>query len=176
MLKLRSALLCALVVFCTSAHSVELKNSIFDSVGKEYGIDPALLYSIALVESGFHHRTQGLMPWPFTLNYGNGAFFADSKLDAQRELARLRRLGAVSVDVGLMQINLKWHKNKLRTVDYWDPKQNLRVAAGILRGCLADSRTLWEGIGKYHTASKTKRQSDYAVKVLSMYKKVKRGA
>jgi hypothetical protein len=176
MLKLRSALFCALFVFCTQAHSVTLKNSIFETVGKEYGLDPALLYSIAIVESGFQHKTQGLMPWPYTINYGNGAFFADSKQDAQRELARLRRLGAKSVDVGLMQINTVWHKKRLRNTDYWDPVQNLRIAATILRECLADSKTLWEGIGKYHTHTKNKRQSDYAVRVLSTYKKIRKGA
>ena len=44
----------ALMVSHENAEAFSLKGTVFDQVGQEANIDPVLLYSIALCESGFN--------------------------------------------------------------------------------------------------------------------------
>lgn len=111
-----------------------LAGSIYERIANEVGLDPLLLYSVSISESGFapaHKKVK--QPWPWAVCSSQGSFFAASKKDAEIEVARLKKMGIKSVDVGLMQVNLLWHSNKIDHKEMFDPEINLRTGAKILK-------------------------------------------
>ena len=144
-------------VFSNQALSVEpsftLENSIFEKVALEEGVDPLLLYSIALTESAMSAGKGNIKPYPYVFrSNATGAKYFDSRMDAEREL---RKLLAVTnnVDIGMMQINLHYHpqKNPLLLLD---PTKNLEVAVGYLKKTLASTEDPILGVGRYHSWTK----------------------
>ena len=100
----------------------------WDEAGRAYGVDPWLLYGIAVVESGLD---------PAALNLGH-----------------LRRTG--SYDIGLMQINSRnlptLEKAGIAPGHLWDPCTSIHVGARILREKLDRHGHGWEGVGAYNAA------------------------
>ena len=153
-----------------------LQNTIYDQVAQEHGLDPILLYSVSLRESGFSPASKRSFqqPWPWAICYEGGSFFAKNKKEAEHKLRELKNSGYTSIDVGLMQINLLWHKDKIApNTDIFDPLTNLRIGAKILKNALNSCKgDLVTGIGRYHTWTANRRQAGYVVKVLSTYKQI----
>ena len=153
-----------------------LTGSIYERIANEVGLDPLLLYSVSISESGFAPTNKKVkQPWPWAVCSSQGSFFAASKKDAEIEVARLKKMGIKSVDVGLMQVNLLWHSNKINHKEMFDPEINLRTGAKILKKALdSASGDLVTGIGRYHNWSDSGRQARYALKVLKTYKQLSR--
>ena len=63
-----------------------------------------------------------------------------------------------SVDIGMMQINSRWHGHRVKTLtDLLDPYTNLSVAADILNECLARfPNSAFQAIGAYHSSDSRK--------------------
>lgn len=127
-------------------------------------VPPAILYAIALTESG-RRSTIGQRPWPWTLNVaGQGRYF-ESRVSAwqhmQRALARHQ-----NVDIGLMQVSWRYHAKHLRSP--WNALNahwNLKVGAEILRRCF-DARGHWmSAIGCYHAPNDAERAARYRQRV-----------
>lgn len=175
MSKLGSIITAGLMTFSVASEAGFLSGSVYEEIGNEYGIDPVLLYAVSLTESGFAvNGKKQIKPWPWTLAYPGGAFFAATKRDAELELKRLQSLGISSIDVGLMQVNLRWNSHLTKDKDVFDPKTNLRIGSEILRKALTSSPgDLVDGIGRYHTWTANSRQAGYALKVLRTYKRIK---
>ncbi len=167
--------LLVLLTACSCAAATPVSGTLFETVGQEYSIDPLLLYSISLTESGFKVNGSGnTKPWAWTLCYPGGSFYADTKEDAYLELARLKHQGIRLVDVGLMQINLHWNSHLIEEdMDVFDPLTNLRLGAQVLREALESTPSLARGVGRFHTWKDSRRQAAYAYKVLSTYKRLK---
>ena len=155
-----------------------LSGTIYESVGRERRVDPMLIYAITCVESAVEddRRRGRIRPYPWTLRSDKGPFYGKDKEDAVRELQRLlaahRRQSSVypSIDVGLAQVNLRWHGHRVRSVfDLLDPKTNLGVAADILNECFArHPRDAFRAIGSYHSADES-RALRYAARVVRVY-------
>lgn len=152
-----------------------LSGTIFEKAGEETAVDPTLLYAVSLCESGFKAAGDDKRrPWPWTLRYPGGAFYAASKKNAELELKRLGQLGITSVDVGLMQINLRWHRDRIRDADILDPATNLRLGARILKEALNSSpENLALGIARFHSWTDAERQRNYSKRVLRTYRRLK---
>lgn len=150
MKRILCTLLCSLHLSC---HAVELNGTVFDVAGSEYNIDPKLLYSIAVIESAVDADTsrKTVKPYPWTLRTDK-PFYGKSREDAEQELKRLLKKGK-SVDVGLMQINTKWHGHRVANpVDLLDPLTNVRIGAQILNERLsALPKDAVKAIGNYHS-------------------------
>jgi Transglycosylase SLT domain len=120
---------------------------VYIMVGREKGIDDAILRAIAITESGRNGK-----PHPWTLNvHGKGMFF-DTREAAYAHLLGYLRAGYTSIDVGSMQVNLRHHG--FRFVDLWsalDPVTNTRVAADILRENYTQSGTVPKAVASYHS-------------------------
>ena len=121
--------------------------------GDKFGIDPWLLYGVALQESQlkFGNRT---LPYPWTLCVrGRGMRFGNYR----ETLAALKRFvgsSVTNVDCGAMQVNWHWHKDKLQTFEQaLDPYPNLEIGARILRGHFDQRRDWRKAIALYHTDS-----------------------
>ncbi|WP_435133809.1 lytic transglycosylase domain-containing protein [Plesiomonas shigelloides] len=150
-----------------------LTKSDFVDVANEYGINPKLLYSIAVVESSMT-KGNNAKPWPYTINKKGKPYYLDSKQEAEKKLTQLiSSTDKKHIDVGAMQVNLGWHGSRVdEPADLFNPKTNLRVGAEILKNALDSSpNNLKLGIGRYHSWDKG-RAIGYANKVMSVMKTV----
>ncbi|MAT91222.1 MAG: lytic transglycosylase [Halioglobus sp.] len=138
----------------------------YKQVASEYGLPPALLYSVALTESGQSSLSEGqFRPWPWALNIdGEGHYFSSRQLAWHALQAALTE--ASSVDVGLMQISWRYHRASLGSS--WqalDPYHNLRVAAAILRDCFVGHTHWIQSAGCYHAPNDPARADRYGQRV-----------
>lgn len=151
-----------------------LEGSVFEQAGREYNVDPLLLYSIAVVESAVDvpGKKGFLTPSPWTLRTSK-PLYASSREEAEallkRELKRRR-----SVDVGLMQINTLWHGHRVADpLELLDPLTNVRVAAQIVSELIRRyPKDAAKAIGNYHS-SEPYRSAWYARHVLRVYSNLK---
>jgi len=143
-------------------------------VASEYGVPPSILYAVALAESGtVIESTRAIKPWPWTLNIaGQGHFYATRKAAADA-LVFVLASGRESVDIGLMQVNWRYHKRRLVNPQLaLEPYQNLRVGAQILQECFGSREDWWEAVGCYHAPSKPNRAARYRERVLAHWRRV----
>ena len=122
-------------------------------IARQYRVDPWLLYGVALQESQLKFGARTL-PYPWTLCVrGRGLRYAGYT----ETLAALKGYvgrGVTNVDCGAMQVNWRWHADRLGSFERaLDPYPNLSVGAQILRGHY-DARGDWRrAIALYHTGS-----------------------
>ena len=134
-----------------------------------YGIPADIFYAIALTESG---RTVDSMvrPWPWTLNIeGEGAYFVNRRTAWQAAVTAILN-GKLSVDLGPMQVNWRYHRSRLRTP--WralDPSRNLLIAAEILAHCYQRRQDWWQSVGCYHAPSDAARAARYTERVRTVW-------
>lgn len=142
-------------------------------VGKEYSIDPLLLYAVALKESRKWNGKYSSTPWPWTLNIGGGMRF-DTKEEASKELEKHIKLGKKNIDVGMMQINLIYNRHRVNNPhDLLDPETNIRVAAEILaENIKRGNGDIYVAVGSYFSSIPSRGRA-YAEHVLSMFSKMK---
>jgi len=142
------------------------------ALAQDKGVDPYLLYSIALAES---KKVSGKMvrPWPWAVNIAGKGYYFDSLKEAEKFVDDKLAAGIQNMDIGPLQVNLRW--NGFRVTD---PKQlfhlptAVRVGADILSEALASSpNDQVLAVGRYHTWSDDLRARQYGTKVL-MYRKV----
>lgn len=140
MIRIYSVIL-LLLIFAKPGHA---SSSIFDEVGHAMGINPIVLWGIALQES----TRPGHGPWPWTANINGKSRYYPSKADAIADIKASIDRGH-TVDVGLMQVNWNWHSHEFLSLEHaLDPKTNLIVATKILSR-YAHHPTA-DAIGKYH--------------------------
>jgi soluble lytic murein transglycosylase-like protein len=133
------------------------------------GIPPGLLMAIALTESG--RRSE---PYPWSLNIGGESHFARD-MDEMQELILANGGGDhPNIDVGCMQISLRYHKSVLP--DYtliYLPEYNVLYGAYYLRK-LFDQYGDWvQAIAHYHSGDPV-RQFAYVCRVIEKLKAVRR--
>ncbi len=93
------------------------------------GIPLHVLYSIGLTETG----AKGVLA-PFAMNIDGAAIHSNSLADALAKLEQAQMRGAKYIDVGCMQINLRFHgANFVSPAEMFDPRKNVDYAAGFLK-------------------------------------------
>lgn len=126
-------------------------------VAREFDIPPRVLYAVAWAESGLRLTSDQIRPWPWTLNvHGRGERYASREATWQAIRSHLAA-GRRSIDIGLMQINWRWHGKTLG--DPWralDPLNNLRTGARLLRDLYRKSGDWSVAIGRYHAPAATR--------------------
>ena len=144
--------------------------SSWDSAAQTAGVDKSVLYAMALWESA-RRREHAATPWPWTLRWAGGSQYFDSDEAAVGALKGLLAAGYVNIDVGLMQVNWRYHAERLADGDperMLDPEQNLRMAALILRETMvASGGDLERAVARYHS-SERQRGANYAARVLAL--------
>jgi hypothetical protein len=100
-------------------------------IARQYGVDPWLLYGVALQESQLKFGARTL-PYP-------GRCACAARACAMPAMAKLwppsrPGPGVTNVDCGAMQVNWRWHADRLGSFERaLDPYPNLSVGAQILR-------------------------------------------
>ncbi len=152
----------------------EIEKSVFGSVGKEKGIDPILLYSVALLESSrpVPGRKHFAAPSRFTINSGGVAYYLPTRDEALAKLDELAKTTR-NFDIGLMQINYRWHGEKVKSYkDLLDSETNLRIGADILGKALGSHKNRCIAIGRYHSWNNDVAAYQYGCRVLAIYNKI----
>ena len=143
-------------------------------VAAERAIPDAIFYAVALAESGRALPTDGIRrPWPWTLNVAGDGYYYATRIEAWQALRDWLGKGKRSIDIGLMQVNWRYHKERLG--DPWqalDPYHNLRVGAGILQDCYAAEHDWWASVGCYHAPANPARASRYRRRVESQWRQI----
>ncbi len=118
-----------------------------------YRIPGNLLLAIGLQEAGLM-RDGELTVWPWTANAaGDGRYFGHPSAAQAWVSARIKD-GEDSVDVGCMQINLRWHPDAFETLaDGFDPTINVDYAARLLVGLHEETGDWVKAAGRYHSAT-----------------------
>ena len=129
------------------------------------GVAVELVVAIAGAESGYH---------PWALDIDGRQVYCHSREEAEQTLASLD--DDANVDVGLMQINLRFwrHRLKISKFDLLDPRTNLMYGARILKQGLGRNGSIWRRISNYHAGSADERDR-YNQQVYSIYLQYMRG-
>lgn len=151
---------------------IDSRHSLWAQVGKAYGIDPLLLYSVALVESKalYPDGTVAPTPWLFRVN---DHLVRGDRQHVQLQMAAARQFGSAVQDVGIMQVYYPMHRDAVRDpLALLDPRTNITVAAKILRDGMHETRDRVLGVGYYHSHTPDLAR-DYGTAVLAVYGRLK---
>ncbi|SFS32093.1 Transglycosylase SLT domain-containing protein [Succinivibrio dextrinosolvens] len=158
------------------AHSVTefLNNTVYGEVGMVESIDPALLYSISLVESAKNAGNRNIAPHKYAIRTPKGAFFPKSYDDAVSTLNyQLKIYNPKMIDVGLMQINGQHFGRVNKPEELLDPRINITVASRILKHAMDSTSNKLIGIGRYHSFTEWRARA-YGARVLAVYNNLTR--
>ncbi len=143
--------------------------SAYRQVADEINVPVDILYAIALTESGYQYQSV-YNPWPWTLNIEGKAYRFNNR---HSMLVKLKQAiqDKQSVDIGIMQINWRWHKHRFESLQptlnspqpilkslqtALDPYINLKSGAEILVEQYQATGDWWLAVGRYHTPAQTK--------------------
>lgn len=135
------------------------------------GLPRALLAAVALAESGrYSPKTRKARAWPWTINAEGRAYYFKTKQEAIATTQRLLDSGMRSIDVGCMQVNLRYHPDAFATLeDAFDPMINIAYGADFLMR-LHDQAGSWpRAVANYHSQTET-RGGRYFARVIRIWK------
>jgi hypothetical protein len=117
-----------------------------------YAIPDNLLMGIGLQEAGIA-RGDGITVWPWSVNVeGEGRFLRDFS-EAISWVQTRQGEGADLIDVGCMQINLRWHPDAFASLEEaFDPDRNVDYAARYLLRMRERTGDWRAAVGRYHSA------------------------
>ena len=161
-------------VSSASAGTFSLDGTLFERIGAEKQIDPYLLYAVTLTESAYSRKLDGTAaPYPWVLRFPDGPEYYDNREDAEQALLSALSRGVRSVDIGMAQINCRWHCRRVeRPENLLDPATNLRICADILNEEFNRTpNNLIQAIGRYHSTDK-ERNTRYGLTVWNVYRQL----
>ena len=149
-LQLLRALMLAAGLYVGTAHAQEVPPPAYQLAAPRAGIPSAVLYAVALQESGLR-RNGRLVPWPWTLNVAGQPRRFVTRANACASLQQaVRSTPRTRIDAGLGQINLGYQQHRFTSAcDLLDPYRNLAIAAEILREQHTSGEDWLLAIGRY---------------------------
>lgn len=151
-------------------------------VAEENQVPAKLFYSVILNESrsltSSGERSK-VLPWPWTINHRGEPHFFPTREKAYLFARSLVDRGDKQFDVGLGQMNWRWHEERFR--DLWeafDPYTNLNAAARHLREQFERPEcNSWElAVGCYHRPGQRIQDKEFAKnytqRVISLWAKI----
>jgi Transglycosylase SLT domain len=147
-----AAVALALTLAPAAAHQGRLCIGAIEAAERSFDLPAGLLMAVALTETG-RQIGEVQTPWPWSINAaGEGAWLEHRRAAIERTRA-LQASGVESIDVGCMQVNLKWHAAAFDSLESaFDPRTNVRYAARHLQELRGRSRDWLEAAGHYHSA------------------------
>ncbi len=142
-----------------------------DAAEKIERLPRLLLHAVSLVETGrWSTRRRASYAWPWTLNNGGKSRYLASRDALLAEVRRLRAKGERNIDVGCMQINLKYHGNEFASLEEAiDPVHNVAYAARLLKKLRRDTGAWAHAVGQYHNSRWRGRGQAYWRKVRTLW-------
>ncbi len=110
--------------------------------------------------------------WPWTINHAGKSMFFDTKKQMKNYVFKNLKRNDFNIDVGCMQINIKWHKNNFKNIsDMFEVNPNISYAASFLQQ-LKNKHGSWDNAIKHYHSSDPKKNKPYLIKVKSFWKKI----
>ena len=111
-----------------------------------YGVPLGMLYSVGLTETGKRGSLQ-----PYAMNVEGKAVFSNSAAEAIQKFEQASRSGARLIDLGCMQINHHYHREKFPSLESMlNPRTNVEYAARFLKELKARHDTWTMAVARYH--------------------------
>ena len=120
----------------------------------EYQIKKDLLQTIASVESGRWSKLRDKrVAWPWTVQSNGSGHYYKTKEEAVQAVKDLQAKGITNIDVGCLQINLKYHGQAFSSVeDALDPEKNAVYGAKFLKNMYEKNGHNWQRTAmQYHS-------------------------
>ncbi len=141
----------------------------------QWRIPDKLLYAISVVETGrWDAEAEQNFAWPWTVTAeGKGRYFA-SKATAIRAVEQLQRRGVSNIDVGCMQINLRYHPGAFADLnEAFDPTTNITYVAAFLSDLRIERKSWTQAVKHYHSST-PELQAPYRTKVFAAWREIRR--
>lgn len=141
---------------------------------EKYEIKNHLLETISSVESGVWDNESGsFVSWPWSINVNGKGYRFSSKEEAVAKVKELQAQGYKSIDVGCMQISLKFHGDSFESVDdALDPDKNVEYSAQFLKK-LYQKKGDWQKAAMAYHSQMPERAKIYKAKLLRRFEKMK---
>lgn len=162
-----TAVIITLIVQTQPSHAND--KVVCEQIGREVEVKHKLpkhiLTSISLVEAGRRHNDGSVKSWPWSLNHAGKSVFFERKAQALDYLEKNITSEFKNIDVGCMQINVRWHRENFESLDEMiDPQKNIEYAAQFLTN-LKNGHGSWEEAIKHYHSSTPKLNVKYYAKV-----------
>jgi hypothetical protein len=119
--------------------------SLINAAEVKYQIPEGLLASIAKVESGFT---------PYALNIEGKTLMLASLDEAKEKIDEAIESGVTNFDVGIMQLNYRWHgKQFVAPEKMLEPKANIEYAARLLQNLYRQHGNWCKAVRYYHSGT-----------------------
>lgn len=140
-------------------------------------IPTGLLSAISRAESGrWNGSDAAIVAWPWTVTTGGKGHFLPNRADAVAFVKSLQADGVENIDIGCMQINLKYHPDAFVSIEHgFDPHANAAYAAEFLSERFQVSKSWIRAAGDYHSTTPDLNQA-YRQKVTRLWKDTARPA
>lgn len=137
---------------------------------RKFNIPRNLLRAISLTESGrWNPEDKANIAWPWTVASGAAGEFFPTKSAAIRHVRDLQAQGVTNIDVGCMQINLRYHPEAFNSLDEaFDPYQNTQYAGEFLSRLFKTTKSWTQAASHYHSNDPSKNMY-YREKVLGYW-------
>jgi hypothetical protein len=135
-----------------------------------YGIPTALLHAISIVESGrYDSQHKAVIAWPWTVMAEGQGRYLPSKAEAIAEVKRLKAKGVQNIDVGCMQVNLRYHPDAFANLEQaFDPAANVGYAARFLKG-LFGATSHWPTAASYYHSQTPSLAATYRERLMKVW-------
>ena len=149
----------ALVNKKSAVHADDICGQAALKAERDYQIKPELLQTIAMVESGrWNKKLHRRMAWPWTVQSNGHGQYYKTKEEAVAAVKALQAQGITNIDVGCMQINLKYHGQAFNSVEEaLEPEKNVAYGARFLQKLYQKNGHNWQKTAmQYHSKNHTK--------------------
>ena len=165
---------CAMIIACLGLASFaegsdsRLCDESIEIVAPNSFVPREVLYKIARLETG--RRIDGRhVSWPWSLNNGGKGYFLKDRATALSILAHLKAQGETNVDIGCMQLNIRWHADFFHSPEQMiNPLDNVRYAARYLEQLYKETGSWEKAVKFYHS-----RNAEFNTVYYEKYKKMK---
>lgn len=141
---------------------------------EKYNIKDNLLQTISSVETGNWSYEEGrFVSWPWTINVNGKGYRFKTKDEAIAKVKQLQAEGIESIDVGCMQVNLKYHKKAFADLDdAFNPDTNMEYGAKFLNR-LYKKQGSWQKAAMAYHSKVPARGLSYKNRLISRFEQIK---
>ena len=165
-----SFLILAKEAFADNIDKLKLCENIIESIELQTDIPKGLLLGIGKAEA-IRKINNKYIIWPWTINHAGKSLFFDTKKQMSNYVFKTLKRNDFNIDVGCMQINIKWHKNNFKKIsDMFEVNPNISYAASFLKQ-LKNKHGSWDKAIKHYHSSDPKKNIPYLTKVKSFWNK-----
>ena len=142
----------------------------FHTIAEQENIPVKILFALALNESQVRTNYGRVIAWSYTLNHKNRGYHFRTHKELKRKVEDIISQGYRLFDVGIAQVNYRWHKDGFSSLDEMiNPVSNLTYAAKYLRGFYDKHGDWWVAVGKYHAPNNKPNAAKYTKKVKNIW-------